>query len=404
MWCSKCKTYNDGNYCSKCGKLLGVNFHSRVFIDSVKVRGLFGVFNYNINFKNEHNVSILITPNGCGKTTIFNLLDFILNPTPRTLSKIIEVPFESIECTLSSGATVLLKKKGIEKYSKSKSGEIINFLYVVTPTVGVAGFVVQIPALVYKYDDRYYLVSKDLRASVYLNGLVKPIYDNLVDMYKDELDKILIDINMRLKDCRCLPDVNYSRANRGFFDYDKEFEYDQSGAWHVNYLLDYNDNIKSHKPLNGINRTKGLIISQVYNEMKRKEEDPNYDDSLLKHKVNIFKEIYDKRNMYTKKTIEFNERGFDILQNGKPINLDFLSTGEKNDFVLLFDLMFRSAEFGVSIIDEPEISLHIDWQETLLDHMMTICAINNTQVIVSTHSPSVVSGKIELLADLEVVE
>lgn len=36
-------------------------------INRVKVLGLFSRFDYNIDFKNDDNVSIFIAPNGCGK-------------------------------------------------------------------------------------------------------------------------------------------------------------------------------------------------------------------------------------------------------------------------------------------------------------------------------------------------
>jgi len=67
------------------------------------------------------------------------------------------------------------------------------------------------------------------------------------------------------------------------------------------------------------------------------------------------------------------------------IGLQSLSSGEKHILRILFEVM-RVGESSL-IIDEPEISLHIDWQRELIK---AIRELNPTlQLIVATHSPEV---------------
>jgi predicted ATP-dependent endonuclease of OLD family len=40
------------------------------------------------------------------------------------------------------------------------------------------------------------------------------------------------------------------------------------------------------------------------------------------------------------------------------------------------------------IMDEPELSLHTDWQEKLIDYIRQLN--ENVQIIIATHSPSIV--------------
>ena len=68
-----------------------------------------------------------------------------------------------------------------------------------------------------------------------------------------------------------------------------------------------------------------------------------------------------------------------------------LSSGEKQLIVLLACLSFseEAKESHVYIVDEPEVSLHISWQEKFVDALLE--ASPNTQFILATHSPSIIA-------------
>ena len=79
-------------------------------ITSINVNKLFNQFSYNIAFQNN-NISILIGPNGTGKTTIMDFLSFVFVPTPKVLKKILSIPFESFGFDLSNGWNITFNKK-----------------------------------------------------------------------------------------------------------------------------------------------------------------------------------------------------------------------------------------------------------------------------------------------------
>jgi predicted ATPase len=76
------------------------------------------------------------------------------------------------------------------------------------------------------------------------------------------------------------------------------------------------------------------------------------------------------------------------------------SSGEAQLFVILTHLFFNPAaqRANVFIIDEPELSLHVQWQELFLDSMRT--ANPRVQYILSTHSPSIILDRIDKCVDL----
>jgi len=79
------------------------------------------------------------------------------------------------------------------------------------------------------------------------------------------------------------------------------------------------------------------------------------------------------------------------LSNGKLSNVFELSSGEKQIIIMIAHLIFEEDQkpSGVFIIDEPELSLHIAWQEIFVDSITE--ASPKTQFILATHSPSIIS-------------
>lgn len=77
-----------------------------------------------------------------------------------------------------------------------------------------------------------------------------------------------------------------------------------------------------------------------------------------------------------------------------------LSSGEKQMVVILTHLAFnKQAKLAnVLIIDEPELSLHIRWQELFVDAVMS--ASPGLQVILATHSPSIIRGRLDKCIDV----
>ncbi len=72
-----------------------------------------------------------------------------------------------------------------------------------------------------------------------------------------------------------------------------------------------------------------------------------------------------------------------------------LSSGEIQMIVILTHLYFNPEveRANVFIIDEPELSLHVQWQEKFVDGVME--ASTETQFILATHSPTIILDKVD---------
>lgn len=101
--------------------------------------------------------------------------------------------------------------------------------------------------------------------------------------------------------------------------------------------------------------------------------------------------IIDKFFLPSGKHIELDKENnrlvFVLEANDYKIQLEQLSSGEKQLLIILFRVFLMQKKSYILLMDEPEISLHIDWQAQLIDAIQTLSP--NAQIILSTHSPSI---------------
>jgi ABC-type multidrug transport system ATPase subunit len=102
---------------------------------------------------------------------------------------------------------------------------------------------------------------------------------------------------------------------------------------------------------------------------------------------NLCLEILSELFRHTDK--KFDEKAFHFLKTGiqTPILPENLSSGEKQILIILLTTLLSDRKEYILLLDEPEISLHIDWQRTLIKSIRQINP--NCQIIIATHSPSV---------------
>lgn len=65
-----------------------------------------------------------------------------------------------------------------------------------------------------------------------------------------------------------------------------------------------------------------------------------------------------------------------------------LSSGEKQMLAILLTVLVEDNLPYVLFMDEPEVSLHVEWQERLIELILSLNP--NVQIILTTHSPALV--------------
>lgn len=116
------------------------------------------------------------------------------------------------------------------------------------------------------------------------------------------------------------------------------------------------------------------------------------DDQLQAAAVSVpkkkFQDMVDDLFADTHKRIDRKSNEIQFLQNGENLTPYQLSSGEKQMLVILLTVLVENGEPYVLLMDEPEISLHIEWQQKLIQLIRDLNP--NAQIILSTHSPALI--------------
>ena len=147
---------------------------------------------------------------------------------------------------------------------------------------------------------------------------------------------------------------------------------------------------------------------KLYIDDSHKKLDP-YEE--LSQKIGLFKgiinirfkhkkmEIQQDEGLIFRSTVVKNENDvYEIIPHSK------LSSGEQNELVLFYRLIFNTRSNDMILIDEPELSLHISWQNKFIDDLKSITSINDVSIIIATHSPDIIDENWDLKIELCGVE
>lgn len=112
-----------------------------------------------------------------------------------------------------------------------------------------------------------------------------------------------------------------------------------------------------------------------------------------------FQDLIDDLFSETGKKIIRTENEILFTQIGEKLYPYQLSSGEKQMLAILLTVLIEDSQPYVLFMDEPEVSLHIEWQKRLID---LIIGLNpNVQIILTTHSPAVVmNGWIDKITEV----
>lgn len=418
---------------------------SNYFIESFKITKLWG-YREDINLTFNNNVNVLIGPNGSGKTTILNLLHSILTAD---IPKLLDVNFEQAEIKLKKfkSKSVLTINVRIDTTSNllelafGKNATILNIADISgrsLPEFYQRGSYRRSTTVRGFADDGAIIVSKEFYDK--LTDLVSIVWlpvSRYLSVTEEGEDDVMTDLEELLDDI-----FHYhSHLNTQLSKRYKEFEHQVLSAILYSKEHDQLDLILSSMPsklptkaekeqLLGAFKVAGLLDEQmririnehfaaaetVLKRMGEREKvswDPEdilvvplilrtqnlmkYARKLEEDRGNIFAPLrrYEEivKAFFNDKSIEVNESGevkIELSSSSPPSELDprLLSSGEKQILILLTEALLKVDEAVVYIADEPELSLHVTWQEKLLESLVALGG--QKQVIVATHSPDIV--------------
>lgn len=338
-------------------------------LKSFEVTGLFGqkspiVLNFN------KDLNIITGRNGSGKTSVLKLIWYMMSGNISLALQ--EVNFkrstlitDEYTCTIDkSNRTITLKIKGEEeKYSDEVDGDgdvIWSAEDQVDPKVSTIGSSVFLPTF------------RRIEGGFGLAG-------NAIRVRKNEIEESLVLLSKRLTNSLHIFVAALSTSDvEGIL---MRLHADLSEQYNKITTKTSKEIISQIKTFE-LNETQGSEL--VLNSIKSKIEG---DEA---RRLEIFKPIDAVKTLVMKifkhSGIKIG-RGFNFGEAAKAVNSDSLSAGEKQ--MLSFIAYNAVNSDTVILIDEPELSLHVDWQRQLFPILLGQQASN--QFIIATHSPFIYS-------------
>lgn len=423
-------------------------------INRVEIKGLFGHFNYDLNFSTNGNYTKIITaPNGYGKSTILTIIDKF---SKNDLIYFIHLKFSEIKFHIShlSEPILFIKHAGQNTIKDTHISHMGNHLSLDSTFFDfIANLENHLP--IYKKGENLWGTFDDDSNISFTEILQK--YKNYISI--SEISKKLnwlFDITSKLNVNTIKTNrlVKLSEKNNPFssdgsnikltvFDIQKEIKLEiqksikkqfQEGRYReasfAKRLLDKlnqdSDNLSTSikEQINKINNLEERFISLGILK-EHKESNLNNIQELLNNihdhaglkvlsiylsdivsklsrldsiarKLELLKSTLD--NMLSFKNVKFSlENGLEVIstlnKSERNISLSDLSSGEQHLILLLGRLILETGKNSLVLIDEPEISFHPEWQEAFIELINNIKSLNNFSIIIATHSPLLINGQ-----------
>ena len=422
-------------------------------ISRLQIKNLYDQYNYDIDFNSEEKeqITILTGPNGYGKTTILRILNSL---NPKSLYYFYVIKFSEIIISFDNNTVLNITqnyKTEIESIFavdyKDELKKEVRFIWNKATGEPLTHFV-------YNRTN----IEKARRTYKFLRGTYsrRKTFEDLTNREKEEIlldneefNEYIAKANgqeqflMQLETLRSC----YIPSNRIYNEAHEENEklpiekvcealMAEMKTAKYDYLIHSQriDSIFIKKVLGSIyedcsissyNELKAEVESQMNTaaeyKLAEKVEIPEYNEenkavlfaylkglkekfskiSTISKKTELFQEMLTSKG-FANKSIEISpQHGFRIKSdNGDIIDGYKLSSGEQNEIIMLYRLIYEVPDQGLLLIDEPENSLHVAWQKTIVDDMKEIASVKRLQIIIATHSPSIVSKGLSMTKDL----
>ena len=130
------------------------------------------------------------------------------------------------------------------------------------------------------------------------------------------------------------------------------------------------------------------IGNRIIEVLQSGQEDAAIKAQAISEPKRKFQGMIDSLFSDTGKQLIRSQNDIAFSQLGEKLTPYQLSSGEKQMLVILLTVLIEDNKPYVLFMDEPEISLHIDWQQRLIDLILELNP--NVQIILTTHSPAVI--------------
>ncbi|MBE6024694.1 MAG: hypothetical protein E7231_16220 [Cellulosilyticum sp.] len=375
-------------------------------ITQINVQGLYGIHHYQIDFVEEACLKIIHAPNGYGKTTVLKLIKEILNGQ---LGEIREIPFESFSVTFNEGQLIVAVHKEISKLYYKISENEKQTVYEIQGDQNLPQALLQQLQDIEKEMPIYFIDASRLWIERRKEQTEEVVVMPRVLEYAKELGEWMREALAQSNYCGQALDRSFPSRLITYLN-NKENRCLSPAEIHQ----ELEDLEKKRRALEGVGLFSALEPIPIGNIETLSEDMQKVlilyiEDSkkkieafeVLATKINLLCSLINKRFSYKRMEVNMKEGFVFRVPTHEVLKADKLSSGEQNELILMFQLLFKAPAHAMILMDEPEISLHIAWQQSFLEDMEAIAKLSQIRMMIATHSPDIINGRWELTTGLE---
>ncbi|MGL4431185.1 MAG: AAA family ATPase [Plesiomonas shigelloides] len=346
-----------------------------MIIKRVTIEKLFGFLDYDLVFPEGRKV-IITGPNGFGKTMILNIIFAYMK---NDIEKLMSLPFGSVDIYTDSKCERFVRNENCVNKLTAKDTMFDDL----TPSNVImidSDRSSNIDVLDSKISRQRELLTSILNESMFRQAKVVASVNAIFSIAHRENKKGMIKLPPMINE-RLIGLVNVLKdCNKyGFFGELKWVVDDNSSEYYFNEL-------------------DVVVLKNLINEFFVRYESVG---DVIK-RVRTFIDIVNDFEFAFKNMVPCRYNGF-AMKNifNEDVEMTKLSSGEKNIISIMFDLIFKTENGAIILIDEPEISLHVSWQRDLICRFNKISSCSDyNQLIIATHSPEIINDDWKSSIDL----
>ena len=367
---------------------------SKIFIE-----GLYGLHSYELDLHPEKNPYLFVTgPNAYGKTSLLRMLSSLYNLDFRSLSDIVfdkfglgfddgfkidvtqrrfyansedsdEVLPQRVELTFVSGRNISAKEEFLWASDQEEKSKLNN----------MTAYLASHPIYMIM-DNRLYMGGSDASVGDSLQAKMRGFLQDLERKLNAELQKGM------LEEQDAISEELYGEKMSNLQPM-------------IDSIIKYG--LVGKSPIPAYSKEKAAFCHSCLVALENALQEEVLDGIA---KLNAFFNIIENY-AFAKKRLELSPYyGFRFKAEDEMssiLSFEQLSSGERHIVLMNYDILFDVADEALVLVDEPELSLHLEWQGQFLENLNELTGVRrDLQFVICTHAPEMFGYDWALSVDL----
>ncbi|CAI7624671.1 unnamed protein product [Penicillium discolor] len=383
-------------------------------ISSIRADRVLGEFGYEVEFpgsSDNNRMRLIYAPNGRGKTNFLRAIHAALTASPEALQALIEIPLARLEITFADGGSILVERAQHLVGSYSATATLHPNEQGISINVDPADFAGRLYRL-FIGDDRLAPPTDDVREGTRPDGGSlagnRRRHGSLTRLL-DTVERMLTQSALASLSRESAQTGIYNQITRTTLQGSSELTASEARAAleaQITGLLEQGTPLEQYQLLSM--RQLRDIATQLGGVRANNRQLPivhlilkPYLDSLA-DQINSLAPAYQLIDTYVKgvnrfldrKELQFTApRGIRLVgRDGKSLHPEGLSSGERHLLLLLSQAVLATSDSPLVIVDEPELSLGLEWQRDLLSELLRCSQSGNVQFLIASHSVQIMGA------------